>query len=724
MSQTNYNKLLANSDNENENENFLKNVEKSSNYLISNTFHIDDNLTDKSVRVTKPSLIMFNAIVNQSFSKSEKKLELGAIADDIVTSKLPFKKYVFPNNGIGIQVKKITGRYGRLQPAFTITETYSHTGKNIFNKRVFALEFIVAVSLGSEVVHATMTIFSNGKIKLSGGYLNQRADNMNNEEFFEAQPELIREYIVNNYTNKEKFLRNNFVFNNVVSEIRFNKGFNLNVIAKNTLSNKNLTVKYEPEISPNLFIKYGGFDYVLSTRGVIKIQGIKEHDDIQESYENIIQFVNSMIEYEKSQTPNAKGRITRALLTLKLSNYRIKKQSAFNANKPAPEVTRRGTSCPMSRRPTPYSMQGKCSKEGCYVKPNPQGQPCCYKIPKSTVYSEQKVTNSYKKANVKVPNTVRRIFKIGKNTNSKRNNTSYSKLNNITVKMNSNSGLKIGSRQCMRYSKVALVDIAHRLGLPVTPGMDKVKLCNLIQSVAKNVTNTNNAKGSRAVKFTNSNKVYVVTGNSANSLKISGRFAKTIKREKLVAYAAKLGARPRDFSTIADLCKMIYERLQVLRPQEKAKTPSPSPSPSPSPNVQAMALKLRFSKNLIEEDIKKFLGPKWIEAFKVTNKAISEKAQEVYKNLGNAIASNKVNLVPANIKEFKKVLLRKWKSNYEMNTRKSKYPDPIVQRFATTKKNNGKLPTHKEVLEYANAMARIGNRPKLVRPRNTNSEVL
>jgi hypothetical protein len=137
-----------------------------------------------------------------------------------------------------------------------------------------------------------------------------------------------------------------------------------------------------------------------------------------------------------------------------------------------------------------------------------------------------------------------------------------------------------------------------------------------------------------------------------------------------------------------------------------------------------MALKLRFSKNLIEEDIKKFLGPKWIEAFKVTNKAISEKAQEVYKNLGNAIASNKVNLVPANIKEFKKVLLRKWKSNYEMNTRKSKYPDPIVQRFATTKKNNGKLPTHKEVLEYANAMARIGNRPKLVRPRNTNSEVI
>lgn len=260
-------------------------VEKSSNYTVKNRYHSDDGLKNEDIQVTKPSLVLYNAIVNSGFSRSEKKLELGTMAENIIKTKLPFKKYVYPNNGIGVQVRKITGRYGRLQSGFTITNTYSHTGKNIFNERIFALDFYVSVSLGTDVVNAVMTIFANGKIKMSGGYLSQHNDNMNNEELFEAQPELIREYIVDNYTNKEKFLRNPFKFNNVVSEVRFNRGFNLYTISQ--ISSKS-NIQYNPERSPNMFIKYGDFGFVISSKGIVKVQGITEYDDIEETYEYVI----------------------------------------------------------------------------------------------------------------------------------------------------------------------------------------------------------------------------------------------------------------------------------------------------------------------------------------------------------------------------------------------------------------------------------------------------
>lgn len=713
---TNFNALLASNDNDN---NLSNIVEKATNYKTKERFHNDDGLLNDDIKATKPSLILYNAIVNNSFPKSERKLELGMIAENIIETKLPFQKYVYPNNGIGVQVRKITGRYGRLQTAFTVTNTYSHTGKNIFNNRIFTLDFYVTVSLGADSVNAVMSIFSNGKIKISGGYLSQHNDNMNNEELFEAQPELIRQYIVDNYTNKEKFLRNAFKFNNVVSEIRFNRGFNLYTISQ-TFSKAN--IRYNPELSPNLFIKFKDFGFVVSTKGIIKIQGLTEFDDVEETYEYAIEFVNTLTEFERSQRPNAKGKIKRALLNVNMRN-RVKKVRVFDPNRPAPEVTRRGTSCPKSRCPEPYSMQGKCPKEKYYVKPNPQGQPCCYKIPKNPTYSRNKVAEAYKRANVKVPNTVQKVFNFGSNTGNKRNNTSHSNLTNLVIKMNSKVGLKIGSRQCSRYSKVALVDIAHRIGLPVTPSMGKESLCALIQTVAKNVTNTNNVEGSRAVTFTNANKVFVVTGNSPNSLKIGGRVAKTIKRDLLFRYATKLGARPGQFVTIADLCKIIYDKYASMKPKTPSSpSPSPAPSPSPSPNspnAMNALRKMRVTKNLVEEDVRKFLGPQWISARGVTNATISRKATELYESLGNAISKNRVAFNVKNIKDFKKNFLRKMKENVNKNIIRAAYANlpyyqnviKAAQNFATTRNSEGKFPKKANVLKFANARSKVARSP-------------
>jgi hypothetical protein len=592
---------------------------------------------------------MYNVLV-----ENDTPIDLGALVNKI---KVPFEKHVFDNNGIEIQVTKVTGLTGRFQRAFTITNAYSQKGNGT---RVFALDFYIKVKLGREVVNATFTLFKNGKIKLSGGYLSQNKENVDNDFYFEAQPEMIREYIVNTYTDGQAFLRKKFVFNNVVGEFRVNKAFNPDVILEFTKNNYN--VVYQPETSRLFKLKTGGYNFTISPKGVIQMRGLKEQDSLDKAYKVAIKFLNKLTEFERSTG----GR--RKLYKNRVIENRKSKQNAFNPNAPAPEITRRGTSCPKSRCPTPYSFQGTCPKEGYYVKPNPQGQPCCYKIPINVKYSKKRVMEAYKHANVKVPNNVQRRFNFGENTNNKLNNTTHENLNNLRIKVNSKVGLKIGSRQCSRYSKVALVDIAHRLGLPVSPLITKPKLCELIATRAENVTNTNNVKGSRAVTFKNLNKEYVVTGDSPTTLKVGNRFAKTFKKAVLYRFAIKMGIRgiPAG-TTTTQLCVLMFQRMLELRP----KTPSPSTansferglsvgSPGSADPLNKLKAKLRLTSPLLREDIKKFYG-----SDNVPN--LNNKVEQLLNAINKAMSNNSLPKsksgmpLKSGIQQLKKRLVTTWK---------------------------------------------------------------
>ena len=145
---------------------------------------------------------------------------------------------------------------------------------------------------------------------------------------------------------------------------------------------------------------------------------------------------------------------------------------------PAPKVTRRGTTCPLGRRPVPYGYEGVCTEAGCYIKPNPQGQPCCYAEPKRKEYSRDKVLDAYLKAGIHVPQSVRTMFGIVTNDT----NVEVSKKKPTIVI----DGNKIDSRQCLRYTKVALVDIAERLKLVLPTKVTKPILCALIKKTIGN----------------------------------------------------------------------------------------------------------------------------------------------------------------------------------------------------------------------------------------------
>ena len=140
-------------------------------------------------------------------------------------------------------------------------------------------------------------------------------------------------------------------------------------------------------------------------------------------------------------------------------------------------MTRRGTTCPVGRRPVPYGYSGKCTSAGCYIKPNPQGQPCCYAEPKKLDYSRDKVQELYKKAGIQIPDSVKKLFGI---TSQNRAVEVASKVPELKL-----NGNKIDSRQCLRYTKVALVDIARRLRLTLPTKVTKPILCALIKGHRK-----------------------------------------------------------------------------------------------------------------------------------------------------------------------------------------------------------------------------------------------
>jgi predicted flap endonuclease-1-like 5' DNA nuclease len=177
------------------------------------------------------------------------------------------------------------------------------------------------------------------------------------------------------------------------------------------------------------------------------------------------------------------------------------------------------------------------------VRPNLQGQPCCYKIPKRIEYSIKKVAQRYAAANVKVPEDVRRIFGIGLNTNNKLNNVGRAAPVAVLTR-DPKSGFMIGSRQALRYSKVALVDIAKRMNIQVPRVISKAELAKKIEEagartrdVVKNAIQTKK-KDLRITKKAIKEGLTRLSGRSATDKNVAN-FIQFLKNSNTGAPATK-----------------------------------------------------------------------------------------------------------------------------------------------------------------------------------------
>jgi len=415
--------------------------------------------------------------------------------------------------GMKIEVLSIIGRAGRFQKVREATREYGIVG----NTPLDALEFKIRVN---DEKGGTVRVYKNGKMTISGGYVGIDYTRPMENQLME-QPDRIRTHITSKYLKDSiGLIIAPFDFTNLSGQFRVNTAINLERITPAMVPGAT-DIIYNPELSAMLKVKYPGFQMSISVSGHFQIMGFKSPKAMMDGYRVGLEVVDNLI-----GTRAVRGAINR-----KPVQPRKTKASKTKTNRPAPEVTRRGTTCPKGHRPVPYSFQGRCPKPDHYVRPNPQGQPCCYKIPRSLKYSTNRVKAAYNKAGVKVPANVRRIFGFGNNTNNKPVNVSSANLT-VTVRNDPKSGFMIGSRQAKRYTREGLHNIAKRMKIAGING--KMTKDNLIKAIK------------------NSNKAENVTLNGANLryggkvLKIRGRMigkrvCDTFKKDDIRAIARGLG---------------------------------------------------------------------------------------------------------------------------------------------------------------------------------------
>lgn len=256
---------------------------------------------------------------------------------------------------------------------------------------------------------------------------------------------------------------------------------------------------------------------------------------------------------------------------------RATKAQFRHTNQIAPNIKSRATTCPKDRRPTPYSFGGEPIGPGWYVGANPQGQPCCYKIPKVRKdYMKPKIIQRFANLGIRIPRSAKNAFGIDVNNSNKPINVSGKEPDTLKFSILGDAiyygmkraskdaikrastilgksgeelisalkttqddrlsqysvvpNLKIGTRMADRWTLPRLVDIAQRLGITsVSKSASKVQVIRAIarhapmNSVQPNTFRVGNKRNAYYMKKSNMVKramnIYGVNVSGEKTLK-------------------------------------------------------------------------------------------------------------------------------------------------------------------------------------------------------------
>tara|TARA_Y200000002_G_scaffold378570_1_gene386193 strand:- start:612 stop:2405 length:1794 start_codon:yes stop_codon:yes gene_type:complete len=372
--------------------------------------------TSDGLKIGKFNPGMYNVLVNKKFSKDEKRVNM----QYILKQKPKGHAQIAP--GLTINLNEIKGYFGRFQTGAIHTSNFGLKGD--LNKEFFSVQLGGYMMDGMERKNFTFVIYSNGKIRFSGGFLGSKN--------LKRQPESLRKYIIDTYTEKHQFLYNDIEYNNIAGFFNTNVNFDLaRITSQNPI--KAQSISYEPELTPFLYMTYKDHNFVLSTKygktgsGVVQIQGESDPDDLEKAYK---------IGIDMTKLLHVLG------YTMGLVNRNV------NAPKIPIKRTIKASTCPKPRRPP--------CKSGFEVRKNPQGSDCCFKIPKKRTTSKKK-----------------------KNTTK-----------NVSISYDKNGVMKIGGRKCNRLTKPVLLDVAKKLGVVgVKQKNTKETICSALDAINKGTSN-------------------------------------------------------------------------------------------------------------------------------------------------------------------------------------------------------------------------------------------
>ena len=516
---------------------------------------------------------MFNATVNKNFD-AEARVDLKSILKNTPLGKTSI------GQGLYIDTKEIVGVYGRFKTGFSHTRQYGKKGD--INLKFFTVQIKFSITNGVETNGGTVNFYKNGKIRFSGGFIGKGDE-------IENQPELIRRFMVKSYTKKPAFFYNPFEYNNLSGQFRINGIIrDMNRLYARSRG-YGIISTYDPELSPMMYSTYKEHKYIIAKSGAIQISGAKNPKMLNAAYKTARDLFEML---------NTKGEIN---LSANVPNRIAQPKRRVNAS-----------SCPKARRPP--------CKSGFEAKKNPQGDQCCYKIPK-------------KKSTRKSPNNTKEI--------------TYGK----------NGKLMIGKKKCETLTKSTLIEMAKKLGVVNAKDKNKKeKLCAMIKQFS----------------FGNEN------------FKVDDKPCISYKKNELVAMAMSKGIEVSNTDTIKTLCqklKLHVNKNKVNSVELRRANKALNVELRKEAKIGAIEKKRKLNNVGIRNDIIKLYGPRWIKKYgKIMN--INKDVEEMSNVLNGASKEssliNKMGVLrkmPANY--IKKDLVSEWKQmraeEYKKKLIKNKY---------------------------------------------------
>src|SRR5210317_70438 len=240
--------------------------------LSTNEEKMIDNLVqefDSPLQFSKFNPGMFNATVDSGFGQKDVVVDLKNILTKRPLPKSPI------GEGLYLDTKEIKGVYGQFKTGFSHTREAGPRGS--LNKNFFSVQIMLTLSNDVESKGATVNIYRNGKIRFSGGFVGTNIAN---------QPELVRRFIVNNYTERQPFFYNPFMYNNLSGQFRINGIFkSLPMIASRQGMYGMTNMSILEEQTPFLYVPIENMTLIFSKSGNIQIVGAKNPGDMLKGYD-------------------------------------------------------------------------------------------------------------------------------------------------------------------------------------------------------------------------------------------------------------------------------------------------------------------------------------------------------------------------------------------------------------------------------------------------------
>ena len=519
---------------------------------------------------------------------------------------------------ITYSVVEIIGRGTRLQKLFSYTTEYGFT----YNKKKYdfpeyaSLDFKIKMrGPGGEEKFGLVTVnYRSFKFIVRGGYFD--CTSKNGFKGFDSQPQNLLKSVFKIFAGSQAPQIPSMKRSNTVASFRTGKKFNYKKFARNK-PNVGAELNLKNKGPTRVYFKLPG-DHVMSitNNGVIQVSFKKSinKDTIKNTFSKIVGI-------QRKLAPYFGGAVVAPTVKSKAA---VRKNAA-----PAPNVARRGTTCPAGKRPEPYSFTGKCPP-GMYVRPNPQKQPCCYKIPKQRGYYRNKIVSAYAAAGVSMPDSVANIFALPRTRATINTNITNVGVTNVITKtkarvrqsngtMKTINTIKIGSRQCIRYSKQQILNLLLRTGYAAN-GLErksKEELCEILTRQLKN-NNVNKTN----VKFVPKVGDKLLTRTGAGALVIGGRQCNGYSKTQLQKFCRNLGINFTDLTRDEMCAKLEDKRKSMQNSLNKRKNTVANKAREAAKN-RANAQKTAMNKKRNDRLYSEFLGR--IQGFLTKYKAVNAK---------------------------------------------------------------------------------------------------